>query len=174
MSDDRPVLLPSSCEWSEEARLVGGALRTVQAAAPATGDEARYVLSSLTWQVAAELVEKCPTIDHHHSNIRIMLVPEHDLRALWACYEALVSAHEEDVEATELANLLSPFLRAYDDTDLEGLVACLGRVLSVLSLGIDAAGTLATHLSLKQHDAPEAVDAVNEILTAWRKAGVAP
>ncbi|MEU6405395.1 hypothetical protein [Streptomyces sp. NPDC046985] len=174
MSDDRPVLLPSSCEWSEDARLVGGALRTVQAAASATGDEARYVLPPLPWQVAADLVEKCPTVDHHHSNIRIMVVPERDLRALWACYEALVGAHEGHAEATKLADLLSPFLRAYDDTDLEGLVACVGRVLAVLSLGIDAARALYTHLSSKECDTPEAVDAVTEILTAWRKAGVAP
>jgi hypothetical protein len=173
MSDDRPVLLPSSVEWSEEARLVGGALRTVQAAASATGDDARYVLSPLPWQIAADRVEDCPTVDHHHSNLRIMVVPEAALRAVWDCYGALMRARDGDVEAARLADLLSSYLRACD-TDLDGLVACVGRVLAVLSLGIDAVRTLDTHLALDQGDAPEAVQAVTEILTGWRKAGVAP
>lgn len=77
-----------------------------------------------------------------------------------------------DGDAAELADSLSPYLRV-DDTDLDGLVACLERVLAVLSLGITAVRTLATHLALKQGDAPEAVHAITEILTAWRKADVA-
>lgn len=152
---------------------MGEALRAVQAAASATGGNARYVLPPLPWQIAADRVEDCPTVDHHHSNLRIMVVPECTLRAVWDCYGALVSARDGDAEAAQLANLLSPYLRACD-TDLYGLVARLERVLAVLSLGIAAVPTLATHLALKQGNAPDAVQAVNEILTAWRKAGVAP
>ncbi len=101
------------------------------------------------------------------------MVPEDALRAVWDCYGALVHARDGDVEAAQLADLLSPYLRACD-TDLDGLVACLERVLAVLTLGIAAARTLAEHLARKQGDAPEAVHAVNEILAEWRKAGVAP
>ncbi|MFE2640187.1 hypothetical protein ACFXKF_36485 [Streptomyces scopuliridis] len=173
MSDDRPVLLPSSVEWSEETRLVGEALRTVQAAASATGDDACYVLPPLPWQIAADRVEDCPTVDHGYENLRIMVVPEYALRAVWDCYGALVRARDGDVEAERLAGLLSPYLRACD-TDLDGLVARLERVIAVLSLGIAAVRTLATHLALKQGNAPDAVQAVTEILTAWRRAGVAP
>lgn len=54
MSRDRPVLLPSSVEWSEDARSAGKALRAVQAAASATGDDTRYVLPPLRWQIAAD------------------------------------------------------------------------------------------------------------------------
>ncbi|MEV6421840.1 hypothetical protein [Streptomyces sp. NPDC051662] len=173
MSDDRPVLLPSSVEWSEEARLVGEALRTVQAAALATGDDARYVLPPLPWQIAADWVGDCPTVDHGFENLRIMVLPEYALRAVWDCHRALVGARDGDVEAARLADLLSLYLDTYD-TDLHGLVERLERVLAVLCLGIAAVRTLATHLALKQGNAPDAVQAVNEILTAWRKAGVAP
>ncbi|WP_234310094.1 hypothetical protein [Streptomyces sp. NRRL S-475] len=173
MSDDRPVLLPSSVEWSEEARLVGEALRTVQAAASAAGDEERYLLPPLLWQIAADRVEDCPTVDHGYENLRIMVVPEYALRAVRDCHGAFVRARDGDVEAARLADLLSRYLHACD-TDLYGLVACLERVLAVLCLGIAAVRTLATHLALNQGDAPEAVHAVTEVLTAWRKAGVAP
>ncbi len=53
-------------------------------------------------------------------------------------------------------------------SDLDGLVACLERVLAVLTLGIAAVRTLAKHLALKQGDAPEAVYGVTEILAEWR------
>ncbi|WP_066951223.1 hypothetical protein [Streptomyces lushanensis] len=151
---------------------MGEALRTVQAAASATGENS-YVLPPLPWQIAADRVEDCPTVDHHHSNLRIMVVPEYALRAVWDCYGALVRARDGDVEAAQLADLLSPYLRACD-TDQDGLVTCLERVLAVLTLGIAAVRTLAEHLALQQGDAPEAVHAVNEVLTEWRKAGVAP
>ncbi|WP_328373473.1 hypothetical protein OG800_50370 (plasmid) [Streptomyces sp. NBC_00445] len=173
MSDDRPVLLPSSVEWSEETRLLGEALRTVQAAASATDDDARYVLPPLPWQIAADWVGDCHTVDHGVENLRIMMLPAYALGAVWDCHGAFGCARDGDVEAARLADLLSPYLQAYD-TDLYGLVARLERVIAVLCLDIAAVRTLATHLALKQGNAPDAVQAVTEILAAWRKAGVAP
>ncbi|MFJ4774035.1 hypothetical protein ACIP88_33840 [Streptomyces uncialis] len=172
MSHDRPVLLPSSVEWSEETRSVGEALRAVAAAASATGDDTRYVLPPLRWQIAADWVGDCPTVDHGADNLRIMMLPEYALNALWDCHGALVRARDGDGEAERLAGLLALYL--HHDTDLHGLVARLERVAAVLCLDITAVRTLATHVALKQGNAPEAVQAVTEILTAWREAGVAP
>ncbi|MFD7552174.1 hypothetical protein [Streptomyces sp. NPDC059816] len=172
MSHARPVLLPSSLEWSEETRSVARALRAIQAAASATGDDTRYVLPPLRWHIAADWVEDCPTSDHGVENLRIMMLPEYALGAVWDCHGALVRARDGDDEAERLADLLSLYL--HYDTDLHGLVARLERVVAVLCLDIPAVGTLATHLALQQGSTPGAVQAVTEILTAWRKAGVAP
>lgn len=111
MSDDRPVLLPSSVEWSEETRLLGEALRTVQAAASATDDDARYVLPPLPWQIAADWVGDCHTVDHGVENLRIMMLPAYALGAVWDCHGAFGCARDGDVEAARLADLLSPTSR---------------------------------------------------------------
>jgi hypothetical protein len=61
---ERAVLLPSSEAWSADAHLVGEALRMVGSAAAVTLDGTRYVLPTLTWQIAAEMVGDCVTADH--------------------------------------------------------------------------------------------------------------
>ncbi|MDT0413715.1 MULTISPECIES: hypothetical protein [Streptomyces] len=174
MSADHPVLLPSGAEWGAEARLVGEALRTVQSAAAQRADETRFVLPLLRWQIAADWIGDCPGTDHGAGGLRILLLPEWALSAVWDCHRALVRARDGDEEAADLAGLLGLFLDAVHGLELADLVARLEHVLAVLTLDVPAARTLATHAALQQSDAPEAREALTEIFAVWREAGVAP
>lgn len=171
---DHPVLLPSSSGWNADARLAGEALETVWSAAAATTlDDTHYLLPPLTWQIAAEVVKGCATNDHRPGHLRVMSLPAYALDAVWSCHAALVqAANRSDDDAEHLVDLLSFYLDSVHSTDLSRLTAALERVLSVLSLDLPTARTLITHLVLTANTAPDQA-AVDDVLTAWRGAGIA-
>ncbi|MET9658158.1 hypothetical protein [Streptomyces sp. NPDC006510] len=177
-SPDHPVLLPSSFAWAADVRLVGGVLGTVGSAAACILDDTRYVEPALTWQIAAELVGDCDTTDHRCERVRAMSLPAHTLDALWACRTALVQVTDSDagiaVGSADLADLLSYCLECFHSTDLRSVIEALDRVLAVLTLDLPAARTLMTTLVLSPGTfGPEAKNAFDRVLVAWRKAGVA-
>lgn len=170
---ERAVLLPSSISWRADARLVGEALGTVGSAAAATLDDTRYVLPTLTWQIAAETVGDCATADHRPENLRILVLPAYALDAVWACRTALAGAAAGDPDSEALADVLSLYLCSVHDADLPGLTGALERVLAVFTLDLPATRTLVAHLALNTGLSPDALAALDDVLAAWRGAGVA-
>ncbi|CAM5286907.1 hypothetical protein GCM10010329_85830 [Streptomyces spiroverticillatus] len=170
---DQPVLLPSSSAWSEDARLVGDTFALVGAAAATTFDDTRFLLPPLTWTIAAERVGDCVTTDHRPENLRVLLLPTYAADAVWACHTALVQAAEPDDDSEHLNALLTDYLTAVHDTNLRGLTEALERVLAVLTLDLPAARPLITHLVLKTEVSQEDRAALDDVLEAWREAGVA-
>ncbi|MFE2936601.1 hypothetical protein [Streptomyces sp. NPDC059278] len=176
-SPDCPVLLPSSFAWATDVRLVGGVLGTVGSAAACILDDTRYVEPALTWQIAAELVGDCDTTDHRCERVRAMSLPAYALDAVWACRTALIQVTDTeasiDAGSADLADLLSYCLECFHSTDLRSVIEALDRVLAVLTLDLPAARTLMTALVLSPDAVdPEAKSAFEEVLVAWRKAGV--
>lgn len=177
-SPDRPVLLPSSFAWSTDARLVAEVLETVASAAARILDDTRYVLPALTWQNAAELVGDCVTTDHRCEHVWAMSLPAYALDAVLACRTALVQVAGSDTgidaDSADLAELLSYCLDCFHSTDLRSVIAALDRVLAVLTLDLPAARRLMTNLVLNPEAVgPEAKSTFDEVLLAWRRAGVA-
>ncbi|MGK5631834.1 hypothetical protein [Streptomyces sp. URMC 123] len=171
---DRPVLLPSGLAWNTDARVVGEVLEIVGAAAARCLDDSRYLAPALTWQVAAELVSDCVvTTDYRPENVRALCLPAFALEAVWACHAALVQAAEGDDDGERLAGLLSYYLDGVHGIYLRGLIGAVERVLAVLSLDLPAARTLVTHLVLNSKASPESGAARDEVLAAWRRAGIA-
>jgi hypothetical protein len=170
---ERTVLLPSSVAWSADARLAGEALTTMGSAAAANLDDTRYVLPTLTWQIAAETVGDCVTTDHRPEALRILVLPAYALDAVWACRTALAGAAAGDPGTEDLADVLSLYLYSVHDVDLPGLISAVDRVLAVFTLDLPAARTLMSSLALKVKLSPEALTAFDGVLAAWRGAGVA-
>ncbi|MFF9344905.1 hypothetical protein ACF1CG_34765 [Streptomyces sp. NPDC014773] len=108
----RPVFLPSGPSWNAQARLVGEVLHTVAAAAARLLDDTRYLVPALTWQVAADQVRDCVTVDHHRDRLRILLLPAHVLEAIWSCRTALARTTGHDDDAERLAGLLDSSTRS--------------------------------------------------------------
>jgi hypothetical protein len=170
---ERAVLLPSSFAWSADAHLVGEALGTVGSAAARPLDDTRYVLPTLTWQIAAETVGDCATTDHRPENLRLLVLPAYALDAVWACRNALAGTATGDPDSEALADVLSLYLYSVHDADLPGLIAALDRVLAVLTLDLPAARTLVSRLALNTGLSPDTRTALDDVLAAWRGAGVA-
>ncbi|GAB2891318.1 hypothetical protein [Streptomyces mayteni] len=168
---DRPVLLPSSIEWNADARLVGAALEIVWSAAACTLDDTRYRVPALKWQIATEVVGDCANTDDRPENVRLLSLPAYALDAVWACHAALHAA-DSDPDDARLADLLSYYLDSVHSTDLRGLLAAVERVLAVLTLDLPATRELVTHLVLTSAPSPETRAALDEVLAAWRRAGV--
>lgn len=165
----RPVFLPSSPSWNAQAHLVGEVLHTVAATAARTLDDTRYLVPSLTWQVAADQVRDCVTTDHHPDRLRILLLPAHVLEAIWSCRTALTRATGHDAE--RLAGLLDSYLDPVHDIDLPGLMDALDQVLAVLTLDLPAARTLAARVALNRGIREEDQEVLDEIRAAWRRTG---
>ncbi|MYW03348.1 hypothetical protein [Streptomyces sp. SID3343] len=171
---DRPVLLPSSFAWNTDARLVGEVLETVGSAASCTLDDTRYLQPALTWKIAAELVGDCATTDYHAEHVRALALPVYALNAVWACHAALVQATADgDDGGACLVSLLSDYPDPIHSIDLRSLIDALERVLAVLSLDLPAVRKLVIHLVLNAEVGPEARAACDDVLAAWRRAGVA-
>jgi hypothetical protein len=145
----------------------------VGSAAARTLDDTRYVLPTLTWQIAAETVGDCASTDHRPENLRILVLPAYALDAVWACRSALADAAGGDPDAADLADVLALYLYSVHDADLPGLIKALDRVLAVFTLDLPAARTLVTRLALNTGLSPAALAALDDVLTAWRTAGVA-
>ncbi|WP_329611644.1 hypothetical protein [Kitasatospora herbaricolor] len=118
---EHPVLLPGGPAWNADARLVGDVLESVWLAAARTRDDTRYLVPTLTWQIAAELVGDCATTDDRGERMRILALPTYALDAVWACHAALLQAADHGGEGTRLARLLSDYLDAVHSTDLRSL-----------------------------------------------------
>ncbi|MFJ7227565.1 hypothetical protein [Streptomyces sp. NPDC098090] len=137
------------------------------------------MLPALTWRIAAELADDCVTTDHRSEHVRAMSLPAHALDAVWACRTALVQVTGSDAgidaDSADLADLLSYCFDCFHSTDLRSVIEALDRVLAVLSLDLPAARTLMTTfvLSPEAFGGLKAKSAFDEVLTAWRKAGVA-
>jgi hypothetical protein len=173
---ERAVLLPSSVAWSADARLVGEALRTLGSASARTLDDTRFVLPALTWQIAADTVADCATEDHRAENLRILVLPAYVLDAAWACRSALAGAAgavDGDPASADLADVLALYLHSVQDADLPGLIEALDRILAVLTLDLPAAHTLMARLALNVQLGPDNLTALDDVLAAWRRAGVA-
>ncbi|MFE3074239.1 hypothetical protein [Streptomyces sp. NPDC059247] len=170
---DRPVFLPSGYGWSADARLVGRILGVVGAAAGRHLDDTRFIEPILTWQIAAEEISDCATADNRPENVRIMILRPHVLTAVWACHQALVRACGHDDDAEHLADLLPDYLRDFHHTDMRSMIDALERVLAVLALDLPAARTLATCIALSTDLGNTRRAARDEILNAWRRAGIA-
>lgn len=169
---ERPALLPSASAWNADAQLVSEALKTVRSAAAATFDDTRYLLPTLTWQIAAEVVGDCATTDHH-ARIRVLTLPAYALDAVWNCHAALVRAVDADDDSERLANLLADYLDGVHGTNLPGLIDALDRVLAVLTLDLPAARKLVARLLLSPEASPESQADLDEVRAAWNRAGVA-
>jgi hypothetical protein len=168
---DRTVLLPSSVAWNADARLVGEVLETVWAAAARDLTDTRYQLPALTWQIAAEVSADCATTDYRPEHLRVATLPVYALDAVWACHDALLQAVDSDTDS-RLASVLSYYLDAVHSIDLRSLIGALERVLAVLSLDLPAARTLVSHLVLSPEASAKRA-ALDEVIAAWRRAGVA-
>ncbi|WP_406291984.1 hypothetical protein [Embleya sp. NBC_00896] len=140
-----------------------------------TLDDTRYLRPALTWQMAAEVVGDCVATDHRAENLRVVSLPAYALNAVWACHAALVRAADgANDDGERLADLLSDYLDCGHVIDLRGVISALERVLTVLTLDLPAARTLVAHLVLNPGSgSPEARAALDEVLLAWRGAGVA-
>ncbi|MET9347759.1 hypothetical protein [Streptomyces termitum] len=146
-------------------------LHTVAAAATRTLDDTRYLLSALTWQVAADQVSDCVTTDHHPDHLRILLLPAPALEALWSCHTALTRTTGHDDDAERLAGLLDAYLEPVHDIPLPGLLDALDRVLAVQGVDLPAARTLATRAALNGGLREEDRAVLDEIREAWRRTG---
>ncbi|MER8237322.1 hypothetical protein [Streptomyces sp. NPDC094049] len=168
---DRPVLLPSEAGWSADVRLVSRVLEIAQAAAENYPDD--FIEPSVTWQIASEAIGDCATTDNRPENVRILILQPHVLKAVWACHQALGRALHRDDDAERLADLLTPYLHMVRETDLRSTIDTLERVLAVVALDLPAARTLATRIALSGNLGDTGRAALDEILAAWRRAGIA-
>ncbi|MGK5631761.1 hypothetical protein [Streptomyces sp. URMC 123] len=100
-------------------------------------------------------------------------MPAFALEAVWACHAALVQAAEGDDDGVRLVGLLLYYLDGVHGIDLRGLIGVVERVLAVFSLDLPAVRTLVTHLVLNSEAGPESWAACDEVLAAWRRAGIA-
>lgn len=154
---DRTVLLPSSLTWNNDARMVSDALSLVPA---------------LHWQIAAERVGDCVTTDHRPENVRVLILPPYILEAVWACHTTLINAAGDSEQAHQV-RVLPDYLDAVHDTDLQGLIEALERVLAVFTLDLPAAHQCVSHVALGLGTSPEKRAALDAVLAAWKRAGVA-
>ncbi|QMU78393.1 hypothetical protein GXW83_24470 [Streptacidiphilus sp. PB12-B1b] len=101
-------------------------------------------------------------------------MPHHALDAVWACHAALAGAVDSSPgdDGAHLANLLPDYLQVVHGTDLRGVIASLERVLAVLTLDLPGTYELVTRALLRQDLTADNRAAFNEVLTAWRSAGV--
>ncbi|MEY9839470.1 hypothetical protein [Streptacidiphilus sp. EB103A] len=171
---EHPVLLPSSLAFSSDTRLVGEVLGTVASAAARTADDTRFLAPALTWQIAAKAVGDLATDDHSPENLRAASVPVYALEAVRACRAALVEASGSSPgsDGARLADLLSDYLEVVHETDLRGVIAVLERILAVLALDLPSADILLTRLLLQQEVSPGHRAVLDDVLVAWRNAGV--
>ena len=170
---ERPVLLPCGRAFSADARLVGEVLETVGSAAASTLDDTRYLIPTLTWQIGAEAVGDLATDDHRPENLRAASVPAYALEAVWACRAALAEAADRGADGARLADLLADYPDVLHDTDLRGVVTVLERILAVLTLDLPGTRALVTRLLLQQEVSPDNRAVFDDVLVAWRNAGVA-
>ncbi|MER5442584.1 hypothetical protein [Streptomyces sp. NPDC002790] len=154
---DRTVLLPSSFAWNSDARIVSDALSLVPA---------------LPWQIAADHVRDCVTTDHRPENLRVLILPPYVLEAVWTCHTTLINA-AGDGDQVHLVRVLPDYLDAVHDIDLQGLIEALERVLAVFTLDLPAARQFVSHLALGLGAGPERRAALDAVLAAWKRAGVA-
>ncbi|MFD9069799.1 hypothetical protein [Streptomyces lasiicapitis] len=154
---DRTVLLPSSFAWNADARMVSDAMSLVP---------------TLPWQIAADHVNDCVTTDHRPENVRVLILPAYVLDAVWTCHAALIQAAAGDDDRAHQVRVLPDYLDAVHGADLQGLIDALERVLAVFSLDLPAARRFVSHLALGLGTSPEKRAALDEVLTAWQRAGV--
>jgi hypothetical protein len=105
--------------------------------------------------------------------MRVLVLPAYALDAVWACRAALADAAAGDPVAADLADVLSLYLHSVQDVDLPGLIAAVDRVLAVLTLDLPASRVLVSHFALNIGLSSDTGTALNDILAAWRGAGVA-
>ncbi|MEU4507727.1 hypothetical protein [Streptomyces sp. NPDC024089] len=165
---DRPALLPVGEEWRAAVHLVRESLETARAFAPGS----RCLLPPVTWEVAADLVGDCATVDAPGA-VCVTVLPGYRLKALRACRDALVGAAAADPDAAYLTDQLAYYLDLAHGTDLPTLARTTTMVLAVLTPDLVAASTLITHLSVGSGDDASMRTAYDEVVAAWRRAGLA-
>ena len=149
---------------------------TAASAASRTLDDTRFLVPALTWQIAAEAVDDLATDDDSPENLRAASVPAYALDAVWTCHAALAraagSSPDSDADGDRLADLLLDYLEVVHDTDLRGVVTVLERVLAVLTLDLPGTPLLVTRLLLLQEVCDDNRAVLDDVLVAWRNAGV--
>ncbi|MER5748057.1 hypothetical protein ABT097_32910 [Streptomyces sp. NPDC002225] len=168
VDSDRPVLLPATAEWKSAVRLVSESLETALVFA----EGARCVLPRLTRENAADLVGDCATADEPET-VCVTVLPAYRLEALRACHDALARASAGDPGTKFLADQQSYYLDLAHGTDLPDLTRTTAMVLAVLTLDLAAASTLITHLTVGSDDDASMRTAYDEVVAAWRLAGLA-
>ncbi|MFF2013934.1 hypothetical protein ACFVWY_33390 [Streptomyces sp. NPDC058195] len=101
------------------------------------------------------------------------VLPAYRLEALRACHGALVRAAAAGPDAEYLADQLAYYLDLAHSTDLPTLTRTTTMVLTVLTLDLAAASTLITHLTVGSDDDASMRTAYDEVVAAWRQAGLA-
>ncbi|MFD4257685.1 hypothetical protein ACFWR9_08635 [Streptomyces sp. NPDC058534] len=135
--------------------------------------DALSLVPALPWQIGADHVRDCVTTDHRPENVRVLILPAYALEAVWTCHTALINAAVGDDDRARLVRALPDYLDAVHGTDLQGLIEALERVLAVFSLDLPAARQFVSHLALGLGTSPEKRAALDEVLAAWKRAGVA-
>ncbi|MFE3186439.1 hypothetical protein ACFXKR_37115 [Streptomyces violascens] len=176
---DYPCVLPGDPTWIHDAQYLQDILNSLAAAAAIAHDHAdpeRYVLPHLPYQVAADTLGQIRSDMPPARPGALFLIdlPTFQLEALRQALDVLRRA--QDADADQVLDLVRDYAThcLLPPRSIDDVVTDTQRILAVLSLDIPAVRTVATTLLLDGEHDTGFRSARDELLDAWRAAGIDP
>ncbi|MFH9959044.1 hypothetical protein ACH4OX_33175 [Streptomyces roseolus] len=169
---DQPRLLPTNPAWAHDTEHLRLLLELVARAAEVRPE--RFLpLHPTAYDAASALLARCAQASPGTTDVgreRVLPVPVFQLNALRSVRAELAHARDGEPAAEHLREFLTSYGEPFDQTPAS-LLATLDRVLAVLDLDLPAVYTVTLALLARRALDP---DAYEEIVAAWKKAGIAP
>jgi hypothetical protein len=179
---DHVCVLPRDPSWIQEAGYLEdgfGLLGRAAEVADARGEADRYVLSDLTYRIAAEAIGRIKDDARDPKDGRptvcLYVVQAFELDALWKVLGILRRARDGEDSTAEVRELIDGTGECFSPSrTAAAYIADLEKVLAVLTLDIPASWDIATAFAVERAPGFDFDAAYEQLATVWKAAGVKP